>query len=101
MKQFKSDGRYNYYKQGLHYIVEFRWNNRDDSQLYIKLITYFKEVYGPDKEQVYVVDNVITGLGRWIANENWRCEQRWKTKQRRIYLRDESALTLALLKIEP
>ena len=73
MKQFKSDGRYNLYKQGFHYIVEFRWNDHNDSVLYRKLITYFEQVYGPDKEKVYDVNPV---LGRWVANEHWRCEQK-------------------------
>jgi hypothetical protein len=97
MKLFKSDGRYKFHNLGLHYIVEFRWQNQDDRVQYSKLLKYFKDVYGPDKEKVY---DINPGLGRWVANTNWRCEQNLAAKRRRIYLREESALTLALLSIE-
>ncbi len=97
MKLFKSDGRYKYHNQGLHYIVEFRWANRDDREQFAKLVRYFKELYGAEREKVF---DVNPNLGRWVTNKEWRSEQNMKSKRRRIYLKDESVLTLALLSIE-
>ena len=97
MNLFKSDGRYKWHSLGFHYIVEFRWADRSDREQYSRLIKYFKEIYGPDREKVY---DINPGLGRWVRNTNWLCEQNIQAKRRRIYLREESALTLALLSIE-
>ena len=96
MKQFKSDRRYKYYNQGFQYIVEFRWANRDDQELFTKLQMVFADMYGKEKEKIYDVNPV---LGRWIMNEHWRLEVNRSAKRRRIYLKDDSALSLALLRV--
>jgi hypothetical protein len=96
--QFKSDGRFKYYDKGLHYIVQFQWSSHADRQLFAKLIKYFDEQYGPHKEKLKYTD---TGayFPNWRYNQNWRCEQNANAKRRRIYLKDESMLSMALLKV--
>jgi hypothetical protein len=96
MKQFKSDGRYKYHDKGFHYIVEFRWSHYDDRQLYIKLLNAFTEIYGPEKDK-FISEH---GYTLWKWNQDWRCEQNRGAKRRRIYLREESVLSLALLRVE-
>jgi hypothetical protein len=96
MKQFKSDGRYKYYTQGFHYIVEFRWATLEDKQLFLKLKSEFTLMYGLEKERS---DSAGYGYFVWKFNEYWRSEQNRNAKRRRIYLKEESALSLALLRI--
>ena len=98
MKQYKSDARYKLYSQGFHYIVEFRWHNQEDRVLFSNLITVFKEMYGPDKEKV-LYDEAGNFVPHWKINDTWRCEQNRSAKRRRIYLKEESILSLALLRI--
>lgn len=95
MKQFKSDGRFKFHDKGLCYIVEFGWANLSDRALFSRLIAFFKEMYGPEKEKKYREN----GYAYWTMNENWRCEQNRSARRRRIYLKDESVLTIALLKV--
>lgn len=94
MKHFKSDGRYLYHDRGLHYIIEFAWNSLADKKLFYKLKERFAEMYGP--ERTTVQDPNWTS-GRWQYNEFWRQETNYKAYRRRIYLKEESAITLALL----
>lgn len=96
MKQFKSDGRYKYYAQGFQHIVEFRWASLDDRQVFAKLLKVFEEMYGPVKEKVLKENSYPV----WKLNSDWRFEQNRSAKRRRIYLKEESALTLALLRVE-
>ena len=95
MRQFKSDGRYKYHNLGFHYIVDFRWQHREDRLLFVKLIGQFKEMYG---------DHIIEepnahGFPIKKFNPDYHYEQSFSAKRRRFYLREESALTLALLKV--
>lgn len=96
MIQFKSDGRYKYHNRGLHYIVEFRWNSRDERLQFSELVKFFKELYGPEREQVL---NSAGTYMIWKNNPDWQYEQNMKAKRRRIYLKEESVLSLALLKV--
>lgn len=95
MIQFKSDGRYKFHNRGLHYIVEFRWAHQEDRQLFAKLIKIFEEMYGTHRERVL---NDAGTYHIWKVNPDWQCEQNKSAKRRRIYLREESVLSLALLK---
>jgi hypothetical protein len=95
MIQFKSDGRYKYHDRGLHYIAEFRWASLEERMLFTKLIKVMVDTYGPEKEKQMSEHGYTT----WKLNENWRCEQNRSAKRRRIYLREESALTMALLRV--
>jgi len=95
MKQYRSDGRYKYHGQGFHYIVDFAWNNRDDQLLFTKLTKVFAELYGDEKTET----KIDGWRSRCTWNENWRSERNFKAKRRRIYLKEESVLSLALLRI--
>ena len=96
MIQYKSDGRYKFHSQGFQHIVEFRWTGFDDRQLFAKLLKVFEEMYGPVKEKVLNENSYPV----WRMNPDWRFEQNRGAKRRRIYLKEESALTLALLRVE-
>ena len=98
MKQYyKSDGRYKYHNRGLHYIVEFGWARIEERQQFAKLLKVFQEIYGPEKERIF---DEVRGYPVWKMNDYWRSEQNSITKRRRIYLREESVLSLALLRVE-
>jgi len=97
MKHFKSDGRYLYHDKGFHYIMQFAWSDVKDIELFQKLTARFKEIYGPEKENVPDQKWVT---GRWQYNEFWRYERNMFAKRRRIYLKEESAVTLALLTLD-
>lgn len=102
MKQYKSDGRYKYHSLGFHYIVQFQWAGLEDRQLFAKLIKVFEELYGPYKEKVLhhkTANGEDYYFPQWKYNDNWRCEQTRSARRRRIYLKEESALSLALLRI--
>lgn len=98
MKQYKSDKRYKYFNLGLHYIVEFRWAASEETILFNKLRRVFEEMYGPDKEKLMYTDSGAY-FPNWKYNTDWRFEQNRSAKRRRIYLKEESALSLALLRI--
>lgn len=92
MRIFKTDGRYKLHDRGFHHIVEFRWHGLEDKTLFQKLFTQFTEMYGPAR---YV--DPERGLQVW--NDNWRFEQSRSAKRRRIYLKEDTGLSLALLKL--
>ncbi len=96
MKQFKSDGRYKYNSAGLQYIVDFRWASASDMDMFNKLRRIFEDMYGPTRERIV---DPTTGQYRWVTNINWQQERNRNAKRKRIYLREESALSLALLRI--
>lgn len=96
MKQFKSDGRYKYNSAGLQYIVDFRWGSASDMDMFNKLRHIFEEMYGPVKQKIVDDPNKFP---YWKLNENWQYERNRNAKRKRIYLREESALSLALLRI--
>jgi len=98
MNQFKSDGRYKYYSLGLHYIVEFRWHGTEDRELFRKLCKVFEEMYGPIKERQTRTDSGDY-FPHWTINKEWQYEQNKSAKRRRIYLKEESVLSLALLRV--
>lgn len=94
MKAFKSDGRYNHHKRGFTYIVEFRWSNLEDTKLWSRLTKTFAEIHGPHIERYFDA----SGWPRSRYNEHYILEQKRGAKRRRIYIKDEATLTLALLK---
>jgi hypothetical protein len=96
MRYFESNHRYKLHKEGFHYIAEFAWRNQKDRDLFFKLKRNFEEQYGPYRDKEFLVNNA---LATWKYNEHWRAEQNVSAKRIRIYLREESALSMALLKI--
>lgn len=95
MKFFKSNHRYKLYKEGFHYIAEFNWRNHASRDMFFKLKKIFEEQYGPYRDKEFLSNS----LPRWTYNEHWRAENSVGTRRTRIYLREESALSMALLKI--
>ena len=94
MKYFKSDGRYVNHDKGFHFVIAFAWSDRKDIELFNKILSRLKEIYGPEKENV-PDEKWVTG--RWKYNDFWRYERNMFAKRRRIYLKEESAVTLVLL----
>jgi len=95
MIQYKSDGRYKYHNQGFHYIVDFRWGSLADRHLFVQLVKVFSEMYGPVKQKIMNENSYPV----WKMNPDWRFENTKSAKRKRIYLKDESVLTVALLKV--
>lgn len=95
MKVFKSDGRYKLHSSGYEYIAEFRWKNRDDDASYSKIMKGLEAMHGPQWEE-------IPGSSFWLAkkkrNEHYVLEVNRNAKRRRIYVKNESDITMALLK---
>lgn len=98
MKFFKSNHRYNMYNQGFHHIAEFNTKRQADRDLYRGLCDVLKEMYGPISTEVTVQAHGMT-FPRYIPNDNWRVDYREKLKRRRIYFKDETAYTYAMLKL--
>ena len=96
MHVFKSDGRYKLHSQGFQYIMSFRWGGHDDPKLFIKCTTILEELYGPMKDSHWDDD------GHYHHNLNtvYRYEQVKKARRRRIYLKNESDVTLILLRTQ-
>lgn len=94
MRSFKSDGRYKYNNMGYTYIVQFGWANLQDKSLWSKLVKAFEEMHGPHIERYHDAN----GWPRSKKNEHYVLEQNRSQRRRRIYLKDEADLTIALLK---
>lgn len=99
MKFFKSNHRYNMYNQGFHYIAEFNTKKQADRELYSRLCEHMKEMYGPVKTEITVVKAQGLVFPKFTLNDNWRVDYREALKRRRIYLKDETAYTFAMLKL--
>lgn len=92
MRIFKSDGRYKLYDRGFRNIIEFSWNGIEDRRLYRALLKEFDTMYGPYR-------HLDIEKNTQVWNKQWRFEANAKAKRRRIYLKEESGLSMALLKI--
>jgi hypothetical protein len=88
MKVIKADGRYKLYDKGFTHIISFRYNS--DRKLYTELVKEFTQMYGPVR-----IQDAEKGATVW--NEDWRYEVNVKSKRRRIYLKNDSVLSLILL----
>lgn len=91
MKVIKSDGRYNYHKDGFTTILQFNMKIRTQRDHFFQMNTAVKELYGESRF-------IDPGTGRWRSNENYRTQLMSDRKNRRIYLRDEQEVTLLMLK---
>lgn len=92
MKVIKSDHRYKLYGKGFHCILHFTWHGISERKLYSDLVNQFSAMFGPTRYA-----DIENGLQVW--NDNWRYEANAKAKRRRIYLKDEHSLSIALLKM--
>ena len=96
MKLYKSDARYKYHKEGFHYIAEFR-TCFDERIKYGALRKVLEEKYGPLRKCVYISDSQDY---RHELNPVWRCDfTSSQVKHRRIFVKDESIITFAMLMI--
>ena len=93
MKVIKSDGRYNYHKDGFTTILQFNMKVRPQRDEFFRLQTAVKELYGDPR---FIVGEGTTT--RWKSNENYRIQMMSDRKNRRIYLRSEQEVTLLMLR---
>jgi hypothetical protein len=94
MKIIKSDGRYKYFNAGYAYIADFIWRNREDEAAYKRIMDGLLEMHGPQWEE-------LPGGSFWkkkIRNEHYVLEVNRSAKRRRIYVKNESDITMALLR---
>ena len=92
MKVIKSDGRYNYHREGFTTILQFNMRIRPQRDKFFELQSAVRQMYGEPRF-------VDAGTGRWKTNENYRTQLMSDRKHRRIYLRSESEVTMLLLKV--
>lgn len=97
MRFFESNYRYNMHSLGFHYIVEFNTRTRKDRDMYFELVKAFINLYGEEKESLPPEPGAM--FSKWKINENWRTEYRASLKRRRIYLKEASAYTMAMLRL--
>jgi hypothetical protein len=96
MKLYKSDARYKYHNEGFHYIAEFG-TCFDERIKFGALRKVLEEKYGPQRKYVYVSDWQDY---RHELNPVWRSViTSAHCKRRRIYVKDESVITFAMLMI--
>lgn len=90
MKVIKSDGRYNYHNLGFTTIMEFRIKaNSTERMNYIAVEKALVKMYGPW--------NVEVGNNKSKSNENYRTQLMSDRKRRRVYLKNESDVSMLLL----
>lgn len=92
MKVIKSDGRYNFHREGFTTIIQFNMRIRPQRDQFFQLQSAVRELYGEPRF-------IDSDTGRWKTNENYRTQMMSDRKHRRIYLRSESEVTILLLKV--
>ena len=92
MKVIKTDGRYNFHRQGFHAIVEFNVKVRAQRDEYHQFSKAIQRVFG----EAYTMDHTTM---RRTYNENYRLSIKSDRKHRRIHLRDEQTATLIMLQM--
>lgn len=97
MRVINSDHRYKLHSQGFKHIIEFRWHNRTDNDMFLAMKKMLEETYGPEKEFSSRDENACVEF--WSLNKNWRSEQNRNAKRRRIYFANRDDTTLFLLKL--
>ena len=93
MKVIKSDGRYNFFKHGFNTILEFRVRIRDERDQYYNLTKALDELYGAYR-------TFDAARIQYKLNDDYRLQLMSDNKRRRIYLKNESVVSLLLLKME-
>ena len=94
MRVIKSNGNYKLYYSGFHYIVEC-YDDTNDAREFYKLVNACKEMYG---EETTWACPEGSKYGQYIWNSNWRYDINKKLKRRRLYLKNETDITLLMLK---
>ena len=92
MRVIKTDGRYNFHRQGFHTILEFNMKIRQQRDNFYQVQKAAERVYG----ELRTLD---LEKNRWITNEHYRLSLNSDRKHRRIHLRDEHQVTMLMLQI--
>jgi hypothetical protein len=87
MRVIKTDGRYNFHKQGFHTILEFNMKVRHQRDNFFQVKAAVERVFG-EVRKIHPTKNC------WVPNENYRVSLNSDRKHRRIHLRDEQQVTL-------
>ena len=100
MKIINSDKRYKHFMQGYTVIAQFAWASLEDKAKFLSIVTGLKEMHG---EQFLEIENnsnekPYSIWSRRVRNPNYIIEQNKSAKRRRIYLKNETDITMALLK---
>ena len=93
MRVIKTDGRYNFHRQGFHVILEFNMKIRPQREHYYKVAKAVERAFG-EARTLEVSNN------RWKVNENYRLSWNSDKRNRRIHLCDEHTVTLIMLQVE-
>mgnify|MGYP003351159885 FL=1 len=94
MKVIKSDGRYKFFNQGFNVILEFSLRDREESRQYATIFGLIEEMFGLHRQF-----DQKTSLYKF--NENYRVAttSTKRSGKRRIYLKNETEVSLILLKV--
>jgi hypothetical protein len=94
MRVIKSDGRRRFFREGFKTIIEFD-TDYNDKVLRNQIVTHLRQKYGSADR------NVGPFIMHRNTNENWRSQlYRGNSRKSRIYLREESEVTMILLQLE-
>jgi hypothetical protein len=95
MRVIKSDGRRKFFRAGFKTILEFDTDNKDKI-LRNQIVTHLRQKYGPTDRYPSNSWGVLRNV-----NENWRAQLfNGNSRKSRIYLREESEVTMILLQLE-
>lgn len=95
MKVIKSNGNYKLFYRGFHWIIQCHDSDKDAGNFY-KLVNACKEMYGPESEWLPKPEP----FGMYKHNDDWRYDINKKLKRRRLYLKNETDVTLLMLKAQ-
>ena len=94
MKIIKSNRTFKLYNSGFHWIIQCD-DDEDSPAEFYKLVRACEANYG--KETEWVTGEELT-WGNYVWNTNWRFDVNKRLKRRRIYLKNETDVTLLMLK---
>ena len=92
MRVIKTDGRYNFHRQGFHTICEFNMKIRIQRDHFYEVMKAVERMYGEP-------NTVEATTMRRVYNTNYRVSWNSDKKHRRIHLRDEQTVTLIMLQV--
>lgn len=97
MKIIKSNRNYKLYNSGFHWIIECDDNVNSPVKFY-EIVKACEQMYGPEREWKRQRDDKAWTI--MVYNHNWRYDINKKLKRRRIYLKNETDITLLMLKAQ-
>lgn len=97
MKIIKSNRNYKLYNSGFHWIIECN-DLHDDPAKFYQIVKACEQMYGPERE--WKNSDRERFWSFMTYNHNWRYEIVKKSKRRRIYLKNETDISLLMLKAQ-